>query len=87
MVFVKGEIFDAKTPTRRGVPAVYDIMRCKEGFFTFARGDHSNAERTILEGTITMLLEAHRIMDEEGPKPAAPAKEKPRLRRRPTSHH
>jgi len=87
MVFVKGEIFDAKTPTRRGVPAVYDIMRCKEGFFTFARGDHSNAERTILEGTITMLLEAHRIMDEEGPKAAAAPKEKPKLRRRPTSHH
>ena len=88
VLFVKGEIYDAKSATHRGVPAVYDIMRAKEGFFTFTRGDHSSDERTILEGTITMLLEAHRIMDEEGPKapPDAP-KEKPRLRRRPTSRH
>lgn len=87
VVFVKGEIVDAKSSTHRGVPAVYDIMRSKEGFFTFVRGDHSTAERTIEDGTITMLLEAHRIMDEEGPKPVAAPKEKPRLRKRPTSHH
>ena len=65
LVFVKGEIIDAKSPDKRGIDALYAVLRNKEGFFSFLREDPKNVEKTITQGTISILLDAHRIMDEE----------------------
>jgi hypothetical protein len=71
LVFIKGEIVDAKSPKKRGIDALYEILRNKEGFFSFLREEPKEVEKTITTGTISLLLDAHRIMDEEF-KPAAP---------------
>jgi hypothetical protein len=65
LVFVKGEIVDAKSPDKRGIDALYGILRNKEGFFSFLRKEPENVEKTITQGIISLLLDAHRIMDEE----------------------
>jgi hypothetical protein len=74
LVFVKGEIIDAKSPKKRGIDALYEVLRNKEGFFSFLREEPKNVETTITQGTISILLDAHRIMDEEHmpPVPAPP---------------
>ena len=71
LVFIKGEIVDAKSPKKRGIDALYEILRNKEGFFSFLREEPKDVEKTITLGTISVLLDAHRIMDEEY-KPAVP---------------
>lgn len=65
LVFIKGEIIDAKSSRKRGLDALYEILRNKEGFFSFLREEPKDAEKTITTGTISVLLDAHRIMDEE----------------------
>lgn len=71
MLFVQGEIYDARSPGKRGVDAVYDLLRNREGSFRFTREVVPTTERTIEQGTISLLLDAHRIMDEEEtPRPA-----------------
>jgi hypothetical protein len=74
LVFIKGEIIDAKSPNRRGIDALYEVLRNKEGFFSFLREEPKGVEKTITQGTISLLLDAHRIMDEEHmpPVPAPP---------------
>lgn len=65
LVFIKGEIIDARSPNKRGIDALYEVLRNKEGFFSFLREEPKNVEKTITQGTISILLDAHRIMDEE----------------------
>ena len=71
LVFIKGEIIDARSPKKRGIDALYEVLRNKEGFFSFQREEPKNVEKTITQGTISILLDAHRIMDEEHKPPAA----------------
>jgi hypothetical protein len=73
LVFIKGEIIDAKSPDKRGIDALYEILRNKEGVFSFLREEPKNMEKTITQGTISLLLDAHRIMDEEYPPPVPPS--------------
>ena len=65
LVFIKGEIVDAKSLTKRGLDALHEILRNKEGFFSFLREEPKDVETTITTGTISVLLDAHRMMDEE----------------------
>ncbi len=65
ITFVDGEIVDATSNDKRGVDAVYQIMRCRSGHFAFSRGKKPDIERTVHEGTIALLMEAHRLIDEE----------------------
>jgi hypothetical protein len=66
MVFEKGELIDAQSPGHRGVEAVYDLLRHKEGFFSFVRhAEDSGWDRTINQGTISLLLDVYRVIDEE----------------------
>ncbi len=74
IVFIKGEIIDARCKGKRGVDAVYQILQQKEGFFSFARGEPSEAVRTVEENTITVLLNAHKLID-EGTSPGVPPPE------------
>lgn len=71
LVFIKGEIIDARSLKKQGIDALYEVLRHKEGFFSFQREEPKNVEKTITQGTISILLDAHRIMDEEH-KPPAP---------------
>ena len=71
LIFIKGEIVDARSPKKRGLDALYEVLRHKEGFFSFLREEPKNVEKTITQGTISLLLDAHRIMDEEV-SPASP---------------
>ena len=73
LVFIKGEIIDAKSPDKRGIDALYEILRNKEGVFSFLREEPKNVEKTITQGTISLLLDAHRIMDEEYLPPVPPS--------------
>ncbi|NCC51868.1 MAG: DUF4388 domain-containing protein [Spartobacteria bacterium] len=66
MVFDKGELVDAESQGHRGVEAVYDLLRHKDGFFSFVRqAEDSAEERTITQGTISLLLDVYRVIDEE----------------------
>ncbi len=66
MVFDKGELVDAESPGHCGVEAVYDLLRHKDGFFSFVRqAEESITERTITQGTISLLLDVYRVIDEE----------------------
>ena len=66
MVFDKGELVDAESPGHCGVEAVYDLLRHKDGFFSFVRQpEDSIEERTITQGTISLLLDVYRVIDEE----------------------
>jgi hypothetical protein len=86
LVFIKGEIVDAKSSNKRGVDALYDILRQKEGFFSFLREEPVNVEKTITQGTISLLLDAHRIMDEEHMPPVPPLPASPKVATKITLH-
>ena len=67
MIFIKGDLVDAKTPTLRGTEAVYAIVRLKTGSFSFKRGPGIGSQRTIQESTMPLILDAYRRNDEQGP--------------------
>lgn len=75
MIFVDGEIVDARTDGKRGVDAVYAMLRFRQGLFAFVRQPAGKYEKTVNVGTISLLLEAHRVLDEEGEKKKAPVAE------------
>jgi len=81
ILFNEGEIVDARSGTRRGVDAVYELLRNQEGLFAFSREDLGDFEQTVKQGTISLLLDAHRIMDEEG-EGSAGTKKKPKKKAR-----
>ncbi len=61
----KGEIVDATCGAQRGLDAVYAVLRRTKGYYTFKRREQIEQERTVTQGTIGILLEAYRIIDEE----------------------
>lgn len=65
LIFMAGNILDAHAKGKRGVGAVYDILRKKEGSFAFVRTQELPRQQTIHENTITLLLNANKQMDEE----------------------
>ena len=76
LVFELGEIIDALCDGKRGEDAVYAICRIKKGSYTFSKEARDGVSKTVNKATMSLLLDAHRIMDEEsGPegKPEAPA--------------
>lgn len=90
LAFIQGEIIDAKSSNKRGIDALYEILRNKEGFFSFLREKQpKSTEKTITQGTISLLLDAHRIMDEEHmpPIPASPAVSKAAVKLRLHGNH
>jgi hypothetical protein len=75
LIFELGEIIDAVAVDKRGEEAVYAICRIKKGTYTFSREARSGVNKTVDKSTMSLLLDAHRIMDEEGDKAAEPAPE------------
>lgn len=87
--FADGEIIDAQIGDKMGVQAVYEIMGLKEGHFAFVRSKTQSVPRVIEQPTMTLLLEANRLLDEkkeqEPQEPASKSsrrKDSLRLRRR-----
>jgi hypothetical protein len=64
MVILDGNIIDAFNGGDRGEPAVFAIMRCTEGAFTFIRGDVPGMDHTVRKPTMTLLMEAMQSLDE-----------------------
>jgi hypothetical protein len=60
----EGEIVDAFNGDLRGEPAVHAILECRQGSFTFIRGDLPPHDRTINKPTITILMERMQVIDE-----------------------
>jgi hypothetical protein len=73
LIFELGEIIDAVHGDKRGDEAVYSICRIKKGNYNFSREARSGVNKTVDKSTMTLLLDAHRIMDEESNQPAAEA--------------
>lgn len=65
LIFVNGDILDAHARGKRGADAVYNVLRRKDGSFAFVRTSELRPQPTITENTITLLLNAHKQMDEE----------------------
>ncbi len=61
-----GEIIDAFNGDFRGEEALSQILGCKEGSFTFIRGDLPTMERSIHKPTMTLLMENMQAFDETG---------------------
>ena len=65
LVFELGEIIDASCDAKRGEDAVYAICRIKKGSYTFSKESRDGVSKTVNKATMSLLLDAHRIMDEE----------------------
>lgn len=62
----KGAIIDAQTKTQRGENSALSILRNRHnGSFKFYSKDNSNRPITIQQSTMSLLLEAQRLADEE----------------------
>jgi hypothetical protein len=72
LIFELGEIIDAVAGDKRGEDAVYAICRIRKGNYNFSRETRSGVNKTVDKSTMTLLLDAHRIMDEENSKPPEP---------------
>jgi hypothetical protein len=66
MIFNNGQIIAAASGELSGEEAVYAILRRQHGNFSFRRIDTSDHERVILQDTMSLLLEGHRLVDEQG---------------------
>jgi hypothetical protein len=67
LVFNRGQIIDAKTGDGQiGQEAASLVLRRQHGSFTFKRQDVSTHAKMIEQDTMSLLLEAHRVIDEQG---------------------
>ena len=66
MFFDDGHIINATCGELSGEKAVYEILRLQQGSFSFRRMDTSSRARVILQDTMSLLLEGHRLVDEQG---------------------
>lgn len=66
MIFNNGQIIAATSGELSGEEAVYAMLRRQHGNFSFRRIDTSDHERLILQDTMSLLLEGHRLVDEQG---------------------
>ena len=63
-IFLKnGELFAAKTESKEGEEAIYELVTFDEGLFDFEISDEE-VERNINNSTMNVIMEACRIMDE-----------------------
>lgn len=65
MILSNGEIVDAFNGSERGEPAVFAIMKCTLGTFTFIRGDIPITTRVVRKPTMTLLMESMQHLDEQ----------------------
>ncbi len=65
MMFIDGEIVDAECDTIRGEQAVHRLLRQHDGIYYFLRCKNDSVDKTIHQGTIGLLLDTYRIIDEE----------------------
>ena len=66
LIFDRGQVIDAQSGTRCGQDAADLILRRRNGSFRFTREDNSSRVRMIQGDTMSILMEAHRMIDEKG---------------------
>lgn len=66
MTFCDGHIVDAESGPLKGETAANQILRRHKGTFVFKRQDTNGHGKCILQDTMSLLLEAHRMVDEHG---------------------
>jgi hypothetical protein len=66
LVFDRGQIIDAKVGDKIGNEAANIVLRRQHGSFCFKRQDVSSLSKIIEQDTMSMLLDAHRVIDEQG---------------------
>jgi hypothetical protein len=66
LIFDRGQIIDAVCGNRCGEAAAEVILRRRHGSFRFTREDTSKRLRLIQQDTMSMLMDAARIIDEKG---------------------
>ncbi|MFH0880726.1 MAG: DUF4388 domain-containing protein, partial [Lentisphaerota bacterium] len=67
LTFVNGEIVDANSLGKRGTEAVHMLIRQKQGSFLFVRKARLETKKTVHQNTVSLLLEAARMIDEKNP--------------------
>jgi len=65
LYFQDGDIVGAQNGEVAGEEAVRDILRSQQGTFTFQRESPPTPDVAIRRSTMSMLLEAHKLLDEE----------------------
>ena len=65
LVLVEGRILDASARGQRGRDAFFDLFSHRKGAFRFSVESSAASQVTIQEDMVSLLLEAHRRMDEE----------------------
>lgn len=65
--FVDGEIVHATTYPKKGKEALTEIFSFRQGFFAFKKGIKTKAKRSIVESTMTLLLDSTKTFDEGTP--------------------
>jgi len=64
LIYLKdGHLYGAKTDTKQGEEAVYELVTFREGTFNFEISDR-DIEKNINNSTMNVIMEACRIMDE-----------------------
>ena len=66
LIFDRGHIIDAQCGNRCGMDAAEIILRRRQGSFRFSHEDNSARVRMIQQDTMSLLMEAHRLIDEKG---------------------
>lgn len=66
LIFDRGQIIDAVCGNRCGEAAAEVILRKRQGSFKFSREDNSRRLRLIQQDTMSLLMEAARVIDEKG---------------------
>lgn len=64
LVFLEGEIVQARFDGKTGAEAVYAVLGVRSGEFEFVQGNPPAARDPIKDKTVTLLLEGSRLMDE-----------------------
>jgi hypothetical protein len=64
LILVEGRILDARARGQRGRDAFFDLFSHRKGAFRFSIETSAASQVTIQEDMVSLLLEAHRRMDE-----------------------
>lgn len=64
MSLLEGRVRDASASNLRGKEALFDLVRRRTGAFRFSVEATTATPKTIQEDLVSLLLEAHRLMDE-----------------------
>jgi len=66
LLFVDGRIVDGRSGHENGTEAVLQVLRRRKGNFAFTRGAINPDVQRIKADTMSLLLEAHQLVDEAG---------------------